>query len=93
MFDPRPRLVAPDAFSELADALTRIVLLGPDADPELYGGADHRDTVQQAAGMLSVQAGCPIDDALALIKARAFTAGESTESIAQRIVHGNLKLC
>ena len=79
-------------MDEVAAALTRIVLLGPDADPELYGGTDHRETVQQAAGVLSARIGCAMGDALALIKARAFAEEVSAEVIARRIVHGDLNL-
>jgi hypothetical protein len=89
VFGPRPGLVGSDDLAEVAAALTRIVLLGPDADPELYGGTDHRDLVHQAAGVLSVRDSCPAADALALIKARAFAEEVSTEVIARRIVHGD----
>lgn len=92
VFGPRSGLVGFDDLAEVAAALTRIVLLGPDADPELYGQTDHRDLVHQAAGVLSVRDGCPTDDALALIKARAFAEEVSTEVIARRIVHGDLRL-
>ncbi|GGV18151.1 GAF and ANTAR domain-containing protein [Streptomyces spectabilis] len=92
VFDPRPGLVGTRAFAEIVGALTRTVLLDPDADPELYGGIDHRDVVQQAAGMLSVHAGCQVEDALALIKARAFSGAESLEALARKIVSGDLKM-
>ncbi|WP_327352502.1 GAF and ANTAR domain-containing protein [Streptomyces sp. NBC_01304] len=92
VFGPRPGRGGSSGLDEVAAALTRIVLLGPDADPELYGGTDHRETVQQAVGILSVRIGCAIDDALALIKARAFAEETSTEVIARRIVHGELNL-
>jgi hypothetical protein len=87
VFDPRPGLAGPGGLADVAAALTRILLLGPDADPDLYGGTDVRGAVQQAAGMLSARIGCTVGDALALIKARAFTEEVSTEVIARRIVH------
>lgn len=92
VFDPRPGLVGSRAFADIVGALTRTVLLDPDADPELYGGIDHRDVVQQAAGMVSVYIGRRVDDALALIKARAFTLGVPLETFARGIVAGDLKL-
>lgn len=92
VFDPRPRPMIPADLTEVAAALTRIVLLGPDADPGLYGGIDLRATVQQAAGALSVQLGCSVADALALIKARAFTDEVSIEALARHIIDGDLKL-
>ncbi|MEV5606700.1 GAF and ANTAR domain-containing protein [Streptomyces sp. NPDC052225] len=89
VFDPRPGRRDYGDLAEVAEALTRIMLMGPDADPELYGGTDHRDLVHQAAGVLSVREGCPVGDALALIKARAFAEELSTEVIARRILHAD----
>ncbi|WP_409234913.1 GAF and ANTAR domain-containing protein [Streptomyces sp. PA5.6] len=89
VFDPRAGLLGSMHLAEVTAALTRIVLLGPDADPELYGGTDHRETVQQAAGVLSVRVGCGVGDALALIKARAFAEETTTEAIARRILNGD----
>uniref|UniRef100_A0AAU2VE91 GAF domain-containing protein n=1 Tax=Streptomyces sp. NBC_00003 TaxID=2903608 RepID=A0AAU2VE91_9ACTN len=89
VFCPRPGLAGPRELAEIAGALTRIMLLGPEADPELYGGTDHRDVVQQAAGALSVRIGRRVDDALALIKARAFSEDVSTEVIARQILYAD----
>lgn len=92
VFDPRPGLATPGVLAEVAEALVRSVLLGPDADPELYGGTDHRESVHQAAGMASVQARCSVADALALIKARAYTDGVPVNDIARRLMRGELRL-
>ncbi|MGW5863327.1 GAF and ANTAR domain-containing protein [Streptomyces sp. NPDC055239] len=92
VFDPPSALARSGKFGEVAAALADGVLIGPDADPGLYGGADLRAVVHQAAGVLSEQAGSSINDALALIKARAFTLGVPLESVAQRIISGELKL-
>lgn len=92
VFDPRPGIAGSAVFTEVTEALVRTVLLGPDADPELYGGTDHRDTVHQAAGMVSVQAHCRVEDALALIKAKAYADGVPVNEMARRIVHGRLRL-
>ncbi|KPI12002.1 GAF domain protein [Actinobacteria bacterium OK074] len=92
VFDPRPAVARPARLAEVAAALTRIVLLDPDADPDLYGGTDIRATVHQATGMLSVMLGCSVADALALIKARAFAEEVSPDTVARRIVHGDRKL-
>ncbi|MFF0744186.1 GAF domain-containing protein [Streptomyces sp. NPDC004111] len=91
-FNPRPGLVESGALSAIGGALTRTVLLDPDADPTLYGGIDHRDKVNQAAGVVSVQAECSIADALALLKARAFAEGMSSQRLAEAIVSGVLRL-
>ncbi|WP_369377943.1 GAF and ANTAR domain-containing protein [Streptomyces sp. cg36] len=79
-------------LAEVAEALTHIVLLDPDADPDLYGGTDMRATVHQAAGMVSAQTGCSVSDALALIKARAFAEAVSSDTVARQIVHENRKI-
>ncbi|MCX4670859.1 GAF domain-containing protein [Streptomyces sp. NBC_01381] len=92
VFDPPSALAGSGALDEVAAALTAGVLLGPDADPGLYGGADIRAAVHQAAGALSEQTGGSIGDSLALIKARAFALGESPEWVAQSFLSGKLKL-
>jgi hypothetical protein len=90
VFDPLPGFAA--GFVSVAEALTRTVVLGPDADPELYGGTDHRAVVHRAADLVSAQAGHPVEDALELIKARAFSGGEPVHEVAVRIVRGELRL-
>ncbi|CAM5423918.1 hypothetical protein GCM10010329_00670 [Streptomyces spiroverticillatus] len=92
VFDPRPGLTEEGTLDEVAAALADGVLLGAEGEPDLYGGADLRAVVHQAAGVLSEQARCSVADALELIKARAFTGGESAESVAERIVSGELRL-
>ncbi|MFI6054028.1 GAF and ANTAR domain-containing protein [Streptomyces violascens] len=92
LFDPRPGRAEAGEFDEVAGAVTDNVLLGPDADPDLYGGVDLRAVVHQAAGMLSERTHCSVDEALALIKARAFARGESAETVARRIVHESMDL-
>ncbi|MDH6214720.1 ANTAR domain-containing protein [Streptomyces pseudovenezuelae] len=90
VFDPRT--TGYDRLTEVAAALTGIVLLDPEADPDLYGGTDVRAVVHQAAGALSVRIGCSVDDALALIKARAFAEEVSLDTVARQIVDGDRKL-
>ncbi|MEU6672893.1 GAF and ANTAR domain-containing protein [Streptomyces sp. NPDC046853] len=92
VFDPPSALARAGRFREVAAALADGVLIGPDADPDLYGGTDLRAVVHQASGMLSEQSGRSVGDALALIKARAFALGESLETVARRIISGDLKL-
>ncbi|MFG2648428.1 GAF and ANTAR domain-containing protein [Streptomyces sp. NPDC048436] len=92
VFDPRPTLARAGTFREVADALAEGVLIGPDGDPDLYGGTDLRAVVHQAAGVLSQQAGSSTVDALALIKARAYTLDEPLESVARQVLSGALKL-
>ncbi|WP_329124627.1 GAF and ANTAR domain-containing protein [Streptomyces sp. NBC_01465] len=92
VFDPQPGLAESGVLTGVADALADGVLLGPDAEPGLYGGTDLRVVVHQAAGMLSEQLHCPVDDATAIIRAHAFATGESPEAVAGQIVSGDLKL-
>ncbi|MEU6251914.1 GAF domain-containing protein [Streptomyces sp. NPDC047043] len=92
VFDPAPRLADSDIFAEVAEVLTRTMILNPDGDPELYGGTDLRALVHQAAGMTSVQLDCPVADALELIKARAFAESTSAHSVSERILRGELRL-
>jgi hypothetical protein len=58
----------------------------------LFGQADRRSVVHQAAGTVSVQCGCGIGDALALIRAHAFAEGRSVDAVASDIVHRRLRL-
>ncbi|MER5253299.1 ANTAR domain-containing protein [Streptomyces sp. NPDC002855] len=92
VFDPSSALARAGKFREVADALADGILIGPDSDPCLYGGADLRAVVHQAAGVLSEQAGSSVSDALALIKARAFALGVPLESVSRRVISGELDL-
>ncbi|WP_306323509.1 MULTISPECIES: ANTAR domain-containing protein [unclassified Streptomyces] len=77
---------------QVADSLTRNVFLGVDAVPGLFGGIDYRAEVHQAAGMVAVQLGCRIPDALELVKVRAFVDSRPLGDVARDIVHGRLQL-
>ncbi|MEV1018768.1 GAF and ANTAR domain-containing protein [Streptomyces sp. NPDC050264] len=92
VFDPHPDTASTRLFAEVADALTRSVLLGQDAVPGLFGGIDYRAVVHQAAGMAAVQLQCQVADALEMVKARAFAEGRRIGDVARDIVHGQLKL-
>lgn len=48
--------------------------------------------INQAAGMVAVQEGCSVTDALDLIGARAFAGGVSASEVANAIVDGALRL-
>ncbi|MFR0352156.1 GAF and ANTAR domain-containing protein [Streptomyces sediminimaris] len=92
VFDPAQGVADAGPFGEVAEALTRSMILGPDGDPGLYGATDVRAEVHQAAGMVSVHLGCPVTDALQLIKAHAFAEGSSAHSVAERVLSGELRL-
>ena len=57
----------------------------------LIGGADYRDHVHQAAGMVSVQYGCSVGDALALLRAHAFAAETDLHGAARAVMQGDLR--
>jgi hypothetical protein len=100
-FDHRPSLSQKIAGSVdvVADALTHTVLTNaPTAADEdglaglpLFEEADYQAVVHQATGMVSVQSGCQVSDALAMIRARAFVDEQSVEAISTRIVAGALR--
>lgn len=69
----------------VAEALTYTVLLP--GDP-LFGELDYQAVVHQAAGVLSVRFACAIDDAEAMLRARAFAEGQSVEALAAGVVRG-----
>ncbi|MEU6842733.1 GAF and ANTAR domain-containing protein [Streptomyces sp. NPDC046716] len=92
VFDPLPEIASTALFGRIADALTRSVLLGGDAVPGLFGGIDHRAVVHQAAGVVAVQVGCSVGDALELVKARAFADGRPIGDVATDIVDRQLEL-
>lgn len=57
-----------------------------------FGLADDQAVVHQAAGMVSVHCHCSINDALALLRARAFASGQPVEQVALAVAHGGLRL-
>lgn len=102
-YDSRPAISeqAAVAAGVIADALVLILPQAPqesrpgDGVPRLplFGAEDFPAVVHQAAGMVSQQCGCGISDALALLRARAFSAGRQAKEIAADIVRGDLRLC
>jgi hypothetical protein len=97
-----PRRIAMEPLLAAADALALSLVSEQDAgDPDsrgaadltaLFGEADRWAVVHQAAGVVSVQFGCSVKDALALIRARAFADGEPVGAIASAIMHRRLRL-
>jgi hypothetical protein len=59
----------------------------------LFEETDIPAAVYQAAGMVSQQCGCGITDALALLRARAFSTGRPAEEIAADVLRRELQLC
>jgi hypothetical protein len=48
-------------------------------------------SIYQAQGMVSVQADCPMNEALALIKERAASDGLTLEALANRVIDRSLR--
>jgi hypothetical protein len=55
-------------------------------------GASYRLEVHQATGMISVQLGTPLDEALMLLRAHAFAEGIGIDEVARDVVAGRLHL-
>jgi hypothetical protein len=98
-----PELVLPDRVVALAghfaDAVTYTMLLPPDLpadgdvrDEPLFGESDYQAVVHQAAGMVSVQVGCGIDDAECLLRARAFADSQPVEEVALSVLRQETRL-
>lgn len=86
-----------DAIALAQVISTTVLSLQADATPgtlapELNSRLDHRAVVHQASGMVSVQLGIGVADALARIRAHAYTSNRSVESVARDIVDRTLHL-
>jgi len=100
LYEPREP-VGPRAMARLraaADSMTALLLseeLGsPDeVAPPLWRRvyADQLAVIHQAAGILAVRHGCGVEDALAMIGARAFTEGIPAEDVAAAILSERLR--
>ena len=74
---------------ELADALFHLVL--PDVRRELgdwsqLTDAGRRSLVHQATGVIAEQLGCGLEDASALLRARAYASDESLDELAKAVI-------
>jgi hypothetical protein len=67
-------------------------MLNADAQPALLAQGDHRAQVHQAAGIVSVQCGCRVAEALLLLKAYSYAHGEGIGSVAARVLRHELRL-
>ena len=86
------------ATDRMAVALTEMVLLdvyvpgSGHGGPVLpvFGGDGYSAIIHQAAGMVSVQCDCGVDDAEDLLAARAFATSTPVEQIAVQVVRGEI---
>lgn len=51
----------------------------------------HHPRVNQAAGMISVQAGCTTDEALRILRERALVTGETVDDLAVATVERRIR--
>lgn len=95
-----PGSLTSDQYSDalvMADIAAEIVLLlQADAPPgvlarELEAGADFRYVVHQAAGMIAVQLGVPVGQALARLRAHAFAVDDDLTEVATAVVERTLR--
>jgi hypothetical protein len=83
-----------DAVQVLADAVAAMLITNPAADSQ-YAVADRwaaRAVVHQATGILMAQLSLGPDDAMAVLRAHAFTAAARLAQVAQNIIDGGLDL-
>jgi hypothetical protein len=97
---------SPGALSEqqhadacaIADVSARVLVALEGQPPasalagELRGGGDLRMVVHQASGMVSVQLGVSVDEALARLRAHAFAADQVLTHVAARVVTRDLRM-
>ena len=64
-----------------------------DGDRSEGNGSPFKNTarVSQAAGMVSVQAGCDVDRALALMQSRARESGVKLDELASGVIDGAIR--
>ena len=86
--DPAVDGVGPTNGAGDAAALSAVDGASLDADD----AALHRPEVHQASGMLMIQLGIPIEEALARLRAYSFTKGQPLWEVARAVVAGRLRL-
>jgi transcriptional regulator with GAF, ATPase, and Fis domain len=100
LYEDKTGPLTDEQFSEavaVAHVAARVVLSWQTvAEPEslawqLEQVPTHRAAVHQATGMVSVQAGVPIGDAMALLQAHAFADGRSISAVAADVVARHLR--
>jgi hypothetical protein len=84
-------------FAELASLVAESVLvMQSEASAEelswaLSSAAEHRTVVHQAAGMVSVQLDCSIEDAFVRLRATAFTEANTIDAVAREVVERRVR--
>jgi hypothetical protein len=82
------------AIDRIADALTHTVLQLTEAGGpgDIFTDLDYQTAIHQAVGMISVYRGCPVEDAEALLRARAYAEGRPVGDVARDVVEGRTQL-
>src|SRR5579875_2209894 len=98
LLNPRPGAAAPDGpgaggpgagvIGQMGEVLGHALLGLYAGEESALVGAALRPAVHQAAGMFAARYDCSVDDALALIRARAFAEDRAMEEVATDILRG-----
>jgi hypothetical protein len=100
LFHDRPGALSGEQYADalaVAHVAGRTVLAwqmvaGPGSLPwQLEQVPAHRAVIHQATGMVAVQAGVGVDDALVLLRAHAFAEGRAIGDVASDVVRGGLR--
>ena len=101
LYRDRPGPLTDDQHADalvVADVAARaIFMMQADAapgglGPELESGGNFRFVVHQAAGMVAVQLGIPVSDALLRLRAYAFSSGRTVSDVAADVTARRLRL-
>ncbi|WP_436498610.1 GAF and ANTAR domain-containing protein [Actinokineospora sp. HUAS TT18] len=87
--DTPGRLTTPELADALAyaDAATVVVLHLQDRHNGLVGPIDDRAEVHQATGMMTIQLGVPLAEALLRLRAHAYSSGRTVSAVAADVVN------
>jgi hypothetical protein len=100
LYRDRPGALTPDQRADalvLAGVAARAIMATQAQAPpgtlgaDLAGGSDLRLVVHQAVGMVAVQLGVPVADALARLRARAFSTNRPIVALAQDVIQRRLR--
>jgi hypothetical protein len=85
-----------DSAETVAELITQIVIgLQSEVSSEEIAfalvGSDYRAVVYQATGMISVQLGCGVDEALVRMRGRAFVSERPIDELAEEVVNGTIR--
>jgi hypothetical protein len=89
VFDPQLPLIG--SLRAVAQDLA-LAVINERSRPSLLAQGDDRAAIHQAAGVVSIQCGCAVVDALALLRAYSFAHGEAIGSVASRVLRHELRL-